>query len=54
MGERFCLPARLESEPDEVPQVTAEGAGFQLDPSSVTDAGSLDENNFIEVKLRDA
>lgn len=30
---------------------TDEGVGFQLDPSSFPDVGSLDENNFIEVKL---
>ncbi|MDX2022273.1 MAG: hypothetical protein SF187_18700 [Deltaproteobacteria bacterium] len=37
----------VESSPEE----TSSNFEFQLDPSSVTDAGSFDEENFIEIKL---
>lgn len=52
IGERVYQPS-AETGSDELPPEIEGGVGFQLDPSSVSDAGSLDEDNFIEVRLQD-
>ncbi len=51
MGERV-YQISVETGSDQLTPETEGGVGFQLDPSSVSDVGSLDERNFIDVRLQ--